>query len=76
MSENIYSCSYCGTTITTNSSPNQSGCNVKSSHNWVRLGEVGNNNYQCRDCKIVVKTKSSPQQVGCTKANSHYWKKL
>lgn len=76
MAESVYSCSYCGTTIIKDGTPNQGGCSVKSSHYWQRLGEVGNDNYQCRDCKIVVKTKSSPSQGGCTKAHSHYWKKL
>ncbi len=76
MTNHVYSCSYCGETITQDSVPKQSGCSCKSSHNWIRLGEEGINNYQCRDCKLEVKTKYSPQQTGCTKASSHYWKKL
>lgn len=76
MPESVYSCSYCGTTITKNTTPNQTGCSVGSSHYWIRLGEVGVNNYQCRDCSLVVQTKSTPHQSGCTKASSHYWRKL
>jgi len=76
MADSVFSCSYCGTTITKNTSPNQSGCSAKSSHYWVRLGEVGDTNFQCKNCKIVVKTKSTPQQTGCTKASSHYWTRL
>ena len=76
MAESVYSCSYCGTTITKSSTPNQGGCSAKSSHYWVSLGEVGDTNFQCRDCKLVVKTKSTPQQAGCTKASSHYSNRL
>ena len=76
MADYVYSCSYCGTTITKSSTPNQSGCSEKSSHYWKKLGEVGDTNYQCRDCSLIVQTKSTPQQSGCTKASSHYWKKL
>lgn len=73
--ENIYSCSYCGTTTTKNSTPSQSGCTVQHSHHWVNLGETGNNNFKCNNCSLVVSTKNTPQQSGCTKASSHYWKK-
>lgn len=75
MPENVYSCSYCGSVVVESKAPNQGRCSSKSSHNWVRLGEVGDTNFQCRDCKILVKTKSTPQQAGCTKASSHYWKR-
>ena len=76
MADSIYSCSYCGITVTKNTTPNQGGCNVKHSHYWVRLGEEGNVNFQCKSCNLVVKTKLTPQQGGCTKAHSHSWIRL
>jgi hypothetical protein len=76
MAEYVFSCSYCGTTITKSTTPNQSSCPKGTSHYWIRLGEVGAYTYQCRDCSLVVNTKSTPSQSGCTNAHSHYWKKL
>lgn len=59
--------------VTSNSSPNQSGCNAKSSHWWVTIGEVGLRKLICKNCNLTVSVKTSAQQVGCTKAHSHYW---
>lgn len=73
MTERIFHCAYCGNTVTSNSSPNQGGCNVKSSHWWVTIGEVGSRKLTCKNCNLTVSVKASAQQVGCTKANSHYW---
>jgi hypothetical protein len=64
MAESVYSCSYCGTTMT-DGTPNQGGCSAKSS--YVIIGKIGrklsNNNYQCKDCKIVVKTNQLKVQT-------------
>lgn len=72
-----YSCSECGKAVRTgDGSPYSNGCACASSHNWHRLGEVGNENYCCANCGLVIQTELSPFPNGCSKASSHNWCRL
>ena len=74
MSDSVYHCSYCDTTITKSSTPSAGGCSKNSIHNWIGLGDVGDKNYQCSYCNIVVKTDSTPNAASCSSNEpSHYW---
>lgn len=76
MALKFFQCKNCGIAIKKDSTPSSSGCSVKSSHSWSRLGEVGDTNYSCRKCGTVVQTKSTPSTSGCPQASSHSWSRL
>ena len=71
-----YQCKNCAMAIKKDSTPSTSGCSVKSSHTWSRLGEVGDTNYSCKKCGTLVQTKSTPSTLGCPQASSHSLRKL
>ena len=71
-----FQCKNCGITIKKDSTPNSSGCSVKTFHNWTRLGEMGETNYSCKKCGTVVQTKSTPSSSGCPNATFHSWSRL
>ncbi len=71
-----YQCSKCGTVIQAESTPNSSHCPKSSSHNWYKLGEVGDKNYQCGKCGTTIKSVYTPSSSGCPNSSSHSWNKL
>ncbi len=71
-----YQCKNCSTLIQNSSIPRISGCPDASSHNWTKLGPVGDINYQCKKCGTLAKMAKEPRISGCPKASSHHWTKL
>lgn len=72
-------CLKCNILIKTSDRPNSHAfaCQKKTRHNWVELGELGNQNYQCQNCSILIQTKNKPTEhfMACQGKRRHYWTK-
>jgi predicted nucleic acid-binding Zn-ribbon protein len=71
-----FQCEKCETLIKNDSTPRLNGCPEGHSHDWNKIGEVGDRNFQCKKCGIVVQIDSTPRLNGCPKGHSHDWKKM
>jgi len=72
----VYCCTECFETEVKNITPKIRGCKKASFHNWIVLGEKGQERYICNVCGVKVNTDGVPSQVGCKDKQPHQWTKV
>lgn len=77
---NNYQCEKCKTVVTSSSKPNGKNCpSFLGGHNWINLGEAGDDIYQCSLCSVLLKSKKRPDHklyLLCNGKKFHSWHKL
>jgi hypothetical protein len=73
MADIWYHCKKCGRTICKDNIPEISGCQSKSLHYWIALGELGTIRYKCKHCRITIMTDKLPVISGCNVNTFHEW---
>lgn len=71
-----YFCKKCQTFITNERQPNSNGCPSGGYHQWIDLGEYGDNRFQCRKCGLIIYSRINPRSNDCPSGGHHLWNKL
>lgn len=69
-------CKNCNQKLRTTAKPSSAYCLKAPDHDWISLGQAGDNNYHCRHCGTTVLTTKQPTEKDCFAGVLHTWTDL
>lgn len=72
----VWCCRKCQLTVKSGSQPKVGVCPERGGHNWVHMGDAGDESWQCKKCAKLLRTNGRPLVGTCPKGNGHIWQKL